>query len=64
MLAYPKLQAVIGDADEIVELVALAAIVVNPHRDGRIAREPDDDRLIEAAQTSRSLSSWPATRTC
>jgi uncharacterized protein len=49
VLAYPKLQAVIGDADEFVELLALAAIVVTPTMTVELARDPDDDRLIEAA---------------
>jgi uncharacterized protein len=49
VLAYPKLQAVIGDADEFVKLLALAAIVVTPTTTVELARDPDDDRLIEAA---------------
>jgi len=49
VLGYPKLQAVIGDADELIELVALAAIVVTPTETVELVRDPDDDRLIEAA---------------
>ena len=49
VLAYPKLQAVIGDADELVELLALAAILVTPTETVQIARDPDDDCLVEAA---------------
>jgi predicted nucleic acid-binding protein len=50
----PKLQAAIGDADEIVDLLALAAIVVTPTETVAIARDPDDDRLIEAAQAGQA----------
>ncbi|TVR25215.1 MAG: putative toxin-antitoxin system toxin component, PIN family [Nitriliruptor sp.] len=49
VLSYPKLQAVIGDADELIELLALAAVVVAPTETVELARDPDDDRLIEAA---------------
>ena len=49
VLAYPKLQAVIGDADEFIDLLALAAIVVTPTQTVELVRDPDDDRLIEAA---------------
>jgi putative PIN family toxin of toxin-antitoxin system len=49
VLAYPKLQAVIGDAEELIELLALAAIVVTPTETVELVRDPDDDRLIEAA---------------
>lgn len=45
----PKLQAIIGDADEFLELLALAAVVVTPTTTVKLARDPDDDRLIEAA---------------
>jgi uncharacterized protein len=49
VLAYPKLQPVIGDADELIELLALAAIVVTPTETVEVVRDPDDNRLIEAA---------------
>ena len=49
VLAYPKLQAVIGDADELIKLLALVAIVVTPTKTVELVRDPDDDRLIEAA---------------
>jgi uncharacterized protein len=49
VLSYPKLQAVVGDADELIKLLALAAIVVTPTETVTISRDPDDDRLIEAA---------------
>jgi nucleotide-binding universal stress UspA family protein len=49
VLSYPKLQAVIGDADELVEFLALAAVVVTPTETVAVFRDPDDDRLIEAA---------------
>ena len=49
VLAYPKLHAVIGDADELIELLTLAAIVVTPTETVELVRDPDDDRLIEAA---------------
>jgi putative PIN family toxin of toxin-antitoxin system len=49
VLSYPKLQAVVGDADELIRLLALAAVVVTPTETVTISRDPDDDRLIEAA---------------
>ncbi|MFU8891963.1 MAG: putative toxin-antitoxin system toxin component, PIN family [Anaerosomatales bacterium] len=49
VLGYPKLQAVIGDTDELVRLFALAAVVVTPTATVAVSRDPDDDRLIEAA---------------
>jgi uncharacterized protein len=49
VLSYPKLQAVIGDTDELIKFFALAAIVVTPAETVTISRDPDDDRLIEAA---------------
>lgn len=54
VLAYPKLQAVIGDADELIKLLALAAIVVTPREAVEIVRDPDDNRLIEAAQAGQA----------
>jgi uncharacterized protein len=48
VLSYPKLQAVIGDADELVKFLALAAVVVTPTETIAVSRDPDD-RLIEAA---------------
>lgn len=49
VLSYPKLQTVVGDADELIKLLALAAIVVTPTETVTISRDSDDDRLIEAA---------------
>lgn len=49
VLGYPKLQTVIGDAGELIELLALAAIVVTPTETVELVRDSDDDRLIEAA---------------
>jgi len=49
VLSYPKLQAVIGGADELTELLALASVVINPTETVAVSRDPDDDRLIEAA---------------
>jgi uncharacterized protein len=49
VLSYPKLQTVVGDADELIKLLALAEIVVTPKETVTISRDPDDDRLIEAA---------------
>lgn len=49
VLSYPKLQAVIGDADQLTELLALASVVINPTETVAVSRDPDDDRLIEAA---------------
>jgi predicted nucleic acid-binding protein len=57
VFTYPKLQAATGDADEIVDLLALAATVVTPTEAVAIARDPDDDRLIEAAKRTRPMSS-------
>jgi putative PIN family toxin of toxin-antitoxin system len=54
VLSYPKLQAVIGDADQLIKLLALAAIVVTPTQTVEIVRDPDDDRLIEAAQAGQA----------
>ena len=54
VLDYPKLQAVIGDADELIKLLALAAIVVTPTEAVEIVRDPDDNRLIEAAQAGQA----------
>lgn len=51
-IADPKLQAVIGDADELVEFLAQAAIVITPSETVVFARDPDDGRLIAAAQTA------------
>jgi uncharacterized protein len=50
VLSYPKLQTVIGDTDELVKFFALAAIVVTPTETVDLVRDPDDNRLIEAAQ--------------
>lgn len=49
MLNLPKLQEVVGDADELVKFLALAAVLVTPTETVTISRDPDDDRLIEAA---------------
>jgi uncharacterized protein len=54
VLEYPRLQAVIGDANELIELLALAAIVVTPTETVELVRDPDDNRLIEAAQAGRA----------
>ena len=49
VLNYPKLQEVVGDADELVKFLALATVLVTPTETVTISRDPDDDRLIEAA---------------
>jgi uncharacterized protein len=49
VLTYPKLEAVIGRTAELIELITLAAIVVEPTETLDIVRDPDDNRLIEAA---------------
>lgn len=54
VLTYPKRQAAIGDADKIVELIALAAIVVNPAETVELAGGRDDDRLVGAAQAGQA----------
>jgi uncharacterized protein len=51
VLAYPKLEAVIGEVDDLVELFALTAIVVEPTETVDLVRDSDDNRLIEAART-------------
>jgi uncharacterized protein len=45
----PELQAVIGDADELIRSLALVAAVVTPTPTVAISRDPDDDHLVEAA---------------
>jgi uncharacterized protein len=50
VLSYPKLQAVVGDANELIKLLALTAIVVTPTETVELVRDSDDNRLIEAAQ--------------
>jgi uncharacterized protein len=40
VLAYPKLQAILGDAEELIELLALAAIVVTPPRPSNSSATP------------------------
>lgn len=49
VLAYPKLAEVFMDRTRIVELIASVAVVVDPEHHVRLARDPDDDRVIEAA---------------
>lgn len=49
VLGYPKLQPVIGDADKLIELLALTAIVITPTLTVELVRDRDDNRLIEAA---------------
>ncbi len=49
VLTYPKLQAVFSEADDIVDLLALTSIVVEPTESVDLVRDPDDNRLIEAA---------------
>ena len=49
VLAYPKLAAIFGDVDEIVELITLASHIVRPALTRDLARDPDDNRVLEAA---------------
>ncbi len=49
VLSYPKLAEVFLDRRRIVELIASVAVIVDPERHVRLARDPDDDRVIEAA---------------
>jgi putative PIN family toxin of toxin-antitoxin system len=49
VLAYPKLAAIFDDVDEIVGLIALASHVVRPVLTRDLARDPDDNRVLEAA---------------
>jgi uncharacterized protein len=55
VLGYPKLQAVTGDANELIKFLALAAVVVTPTETVTISRDPDDDRLIEAALAAHAI---------
>lgn len=56
VLTQPKLQAVTGDPDQLVEVRALAAIVIRPTETVENARDPDDDRLIDAALRASTTS--------
>ena len=49
VLGYPKLRQVIDEADKLIELLALTAIVITPTLTVELVRDPDDNRLIEAA---------------
>lgn len=49
VLTYPKLAAAFSDADEIVELIAQASHVVRPALTRDLVRDPDDNRVLEAA---------------
>ena len=51
VLAYPKLAAIFGDVDEVIELIALASHVVRPTLTLDLVRDPDDNRVLEAAIT-------------
>lgn len=51
VLTYPKLAEMVGDVDELVELIALASHVVRPTLTLDLARDPDDNRVLEAAIT-------------
>jgi uncharacterized protein len=64
VLAYPKLQAVIGDADELIELLALAAIMVTPTETVELVRDPTTTPSSKPPWRPAPTSSSPATRTC
>jgi putative PIN family toxin of toxin-antitoxin system len=49
VLAYPKLAAVFGDVDEVVELITLVSHLVRPTLTLDLVRDPDDNRVLEAA---------------
>lgn len=51
VLAYPKLAKMFGDADEVVELITVASQVVRPTVTLDLVRDPDDNRVLEAAIT-------------
>lgn len=51
VLTYPKLAEMFGDVDEVVELIALASHVVRPTLALDLVRDPDDNRVLEAAIT-------------
>lgn len=51
VLTYPKLAETFGDVDELVELIALASHVVRPTLTLDLVRDPDDNRVLEAAIT-------------
>jgi putative PIN family toxin of toxin-antitoxin system len=63
VLAYPKLQAVIGDADELIKLLALAAIVVTPTEAVEIVRDPTT-ASSKPPRPARPTSSSAAIKTC
>jgi predicted nucleic acid-binding protein len=54
VLAYPELQAVIGDVDEIVGLVCPDRHRGHPHRDGRDLPRPRRQPIIESAETAHA----------
>ena len=53
VLGYPRLRQVLVRAgmepDDLVELIEQASVVVEPETGPARVRDPDDDRLIEAA---------------
>jgi len=51
VLTYPKLAKMFGDANEIVELITVASQVVRPTVTLDLVRDPDDNRVLEAAVT-------------
>jgi predicted nucleic acid-binding protein len=53
MLTYPKLQAVIGQASQLVKLVTFAAIVVQTTETIDVVRDPDDDCLSKPSDWRR-----------
>jgi putative PIN family toxin of toxin-antitoxin system len=49
VLHYPKLATVVGDPDEIVDLLALTSVMVEPTETVDVVRDPDDNRVVEVA---------------
>jgi putative PIN family toxin of toxin-antitoxin system len=49
VLHYPRLATTFGDVEELVDLIGLASLVVEPTETLELVRDPDDNRVLEAA---------------
>ena len=49
VLGYPKLAAAIKDPDRLADLIAAAAVLVDPERTITTISDPADNRVLEAA---------------
>lgn len=63
-LAKPELAAIFGDADEIVDLIALASHEVRPTLTPDLVRDLDDVRVLEAVIAGGANVIAPATPIC